>query len=262
MIQDELVSLRLPYPDGEDRLVQVFVPAHEEGETLPVIYMSDGQNLFDKETARFGCWNVREAVAAEREASGRAAVIVGIDNGQSPSIRNSDLTPASIGKIQGFFFRHLAYPHPKGEIFDRFVTETVMPAVERQFPVRRGREATAFCGSSSGGLESFFIAMSHPDLFGAAGVFSPVFLLYTEKDLRRWMQEKLRPAMPFLYVYCGAGNKQEKQLCDSVEKTYPLLEELLPAECLKKVIIPEAPHNEAAWEPVFKDFLHIFLTRP
>ena len=48
--EEKLVTLRLPYPGREDRLVRVYVPACKEGETLPVIYMSDGQNLFDKGT--------------------------------------------------------------------------------------------------------------------------------------------------------------------------------------------------------------------
>ena len=53
MIEESIHQLRLPYPGREDRLVRVFVPAHEEGETFPVIYMTDGQNLFDKESS--GC---------------------------------------------------------------------------------------------------------------------------------------------------------------------------------------------------------------
>ena len=76
---------------------------------------------------------------------------------------------------------------PEGEIFDSFVMDVVKPYIEKNFPVKNGRENTAFCGSSSGGLQSFFTALSHPDAFGAAGVFSPAFLLYSPDDMRRWI---------------------------------------------------------------------------
>ena len=71
MVKEQILELRLPYPGREDRLVRVFVPEHAEDETLPVIYMTDGQNLFDKESSSFGCWHTREAVRDERARSGR-----------------------------------------------------------------------------------------------------------------------------------------------------------------------------------------------
>ena len=54
MKQAELFELYLPYPGKDDRRVRVYVPAHGEGEELPVIYMTDGQNLFDEETSTWG----------------------------------------------------------------------------------------------------------------------------------------------------------------------------------------------------------------
>lgn len=51
MKNEELVKLSFNYPEGQSRTVRVFVPEHEDGETLPVIYMTDGQNLFDDHPA-------------------------------------------------------------------------------------------------------------------------------------------------------------------------------------------------------------------
>ena len=61
MKNEELVKLSFNYPEGQSRTVRVFVPEHEDGETLPVIYMTDGQNLFDEESSSFGSWHTREA---------------------------------------------------------------------------------------------------------------------------------------------------------------------------------------------------------
>ena len=263
MIKEEIVKLTFPYSDKREKVVRVFIPAHEEGETFPVVYMTDGQNLFDEETSSFGSWLTREAVREEQSANGRGAIIVGIHNDGSPLDRNNDLTPAGIGKVDGFFRRILAFPRPAGEAFARFAVETVKPEIESRFPVKKGRENTAFCGSSSGGLESFFIAMTYPEIFSYAGVISPAFCLYSEKDMRKWIERKVRKdiEMPFLYIYTGRGDKREKEMWDGEQKTFAILRECYPQELLKEVLKPEALHNEAAWQPVFREFLHLFLSR-
>ena len=259
MIKEEIVKLSLPYSDKVEKTVRVYIPEHEEGETFPVIYMTDGQNLFDEETSSFGSWFTSEAVRAEKEKNGKAAIIVGIHNDESPLSRNNDLTPKSMGRINGLMMKLLAFPSPRGETFARFVTEVVKPAVEERFPVKTGRENTAFCGSSSGGLESFFIALTYPALFSAAGVFSPAFDIYRPKDLESWIRTKIGQDSPFLYVYIGAGDPREKKMWKAEQKMIPVLRQLCPPERLKEVVIPEALHNEAAWKPIFEDFLHLFL---
>ena len=72
----ELVSLELPYFDRGNKKVRIFVPEHKKGEKLPVIYMTDGQSVFDEESNPLGCWHTREVVAAEKAASGKSAIIV------------------------------------------------------------------------------------------------------------------------------------------------------------------------------------------
>lgn len=257
MRDEELVSLRLPYPGREDRLVRVYVPAHEEGERLPVIYMTDGQNLFDEESSGFGCWHTREAVRAERAVSGRAAVIVGIHN-DNP-LRECELTPKGIGKL--VWPGAEAQPSPEGERFADFVVRIVMPAVEARFPVKTGRENTAVCGSSCGGLMAFFLSLSHPEAFCAAGVLSPAFPFYGEEDLRRWIYGRLREDLPYLYLYTGAGDELEALICQHTERVYDILLECWPMERLNEVVLLDEPHHERAWEPIFRDFLHLFLSR-
>lgn len=257
MIREEIVTLALPYPGREDRKVRVFVPAHEEGERLPVIYMTDGQNLFDKESSGFGCWYTREAVRAERESSGRAAIIVGVHN--DDPLRESDLTPESIGPIT-IPEEERGGLMPRGEVFDDFLLHTVMPAVEARFPVKTGRENTAFCGSSCGGMMAFFTALSHPEVYCAAGVLSPAFLFFGEEDLRCWIFGKLREEMPYLYLYTGAGDELEQRIFACTEQVYDMLLECYPMDKLNEVVLLEQPHHERAWEPVFRDFLHLFLS--
>lgn len=257
MIQAKLFDFTLPYPEKGDRRVRVYVPAHEEGEALPVIYMTDGQNLFNEETGTWGCWFTREAVEAERQSSGKAAIIVGVHN-DNPW-RDNELTPAGIGDN---ICAHLmeGYTASEGEIFDSFMLHIVKPYVEQHFPVKTGRENTAVCGSSSGGLQAFFTALSHPEVFGAAGVFSPAFLLYSEEDMRRWIISRLTAAeLPYLFLYTGAGDDLEMRIYQSTEAVYDMLMACYPMHLLNEIVLFENPHHEKAWAEVFPDFIHTFL---
>lgn len=252
---EELVTLRLPFPRREDRTVRVYVPSHREGERFPVIYMSDGHNVFDKETSGFGCWYTREAVREERKQTGKAAIIVGIHNDQP--YRMDDLTPATIGELFSDAIREEI--DPKGEGFADFLAHTVMPAVESRFPVLTGRENAAFCGSSAGGMMAFYLALRYPELFSAAGVLSPAFLLYKEEDLMRWISSAVSGQMPFLYLYTGAGDPLEKDICESFRHVCHFLHQCYPKGFLFEKILPGQIHHEDAWEPEFRDFLQRFL---
>ena len=173
MADAKLHTIKLPYPDKGDRNVWVYVPSHSDGEKLPVVYMTDGQNLFDDNSTPHGSWEVAKAVENEQKSGVGNAVIVGIDNGNA--WRDSELTPKSIGEVQNLEMFCEDFK-PEGEIFDNFLMNTVIPYVENNFPVCTDRQNVAVCGSSSGGLMSFFSAFEHPEKFGYAGVFSPAFL--------------------------------------------------------------------------------------
>ena len=254
MLPEKLVRMRVPYPGRKSRVVRVYVPARKRGEKLPVIYMSDGQNLFDKESSGFGCWYVREAVRGERKRSGKAAIVVGIHNGDPE--RMEDLTPESIGELIPEARDEI---RPRGEAFVDFLLHTLMPRIEKRFPVRIGRENTAFCGSSAGGMMAFFLALRHPEVFSYAGVLSPAFPLYSQTDLEAWVRSVLQKEKPFLYLYSGAGDPLEKEICDRFRVMCLFLKKIWSQNKMVQVIRPEQIHHEDAWEPVFQDILHLFL---
>lgn len=265
MENEKLVKLSLPFSENRNITVRVYVPARSEEMNFPVIYMTDGQNLFYDEDSSFGCWHTMEAVKELSARTGKAAVIVGIHNDGAPLQRTCDLTPCSIGTLR--------YPPdmpeeirrmcvPDGEAFESFIINTVMPAVEKDFPVKTGRENTAFCGSSSGGLFAFYIALNHPELFSFSGVFSPapINMIYDYQEAEKWMLSKLGGNMPFLYMYSGGADQAEKDILSGLEQVCAFLEDKYPSELIKKVVSPDMKHHESAWEQVFRDFLAIFLS--
>ncbi len=279
MISEKLYTETFEYIGHPDRRVWVYVPQHEEGELLPVVYMTDGQNLFDEKTDPYGGWKVISAVKNEIKSGSKGAVIVGLDNGNE--WRNNDLTPASIGELVTCETEFLSpmtdemksnllklnlefaneFSGADGEKFDEFFIGTVVPFVEKNFPVSTQREATAFCGSSSGGLFSFFTALTHNEKFGFAGVFSPAFLLYKEQAVVDFAMSKIsEPNLPYLYMYTGAGDMLEEIIGATTNTVYDMLENYgYPFDKLSIVYMPENMHNEIPWAEAFVDFLNSFL---
>lgn len=164
-----------------------------------------------------------------------------------------------MGKIQypNLIIKIMAkmFARPRGEKFDDFIMNSVIPCVEQKFPVKTGRENTAFCGSSSGGLFSFYTALSHPDIYGFAGVFSPAFIMFRPEDLEKWVSSKLTDEMPFLSMYMGNGDDKERELYNGFEACCDILGRCYPDGQYKKTVNEIALHHETAWEPMFRDLL-------
>ena len=139
---------------------------------------------------------------------------------------------------------------------------TVVPYIEENFPVRTDRRGRAVCGSSSGGLMSFFSGVEHSGFFSFIGAFSPVFLCYTNDDWRNYLLNKMTDNMPYLYIYSGNGDELEQVIFEGTEMMYDLLPETgYPYDMMNEVILFENEHNEKAWREIFPDFLHTFLTK-
>ncbi len=260
MIKSNLTYFTLPFPkDRGERRVWVYVPAHKDGELLPVIYMTDGQNLFDEKSTPYGSWDVISAIENEQKNTGLSCAVVGIDNGNK--YRDSELTPRCIGEIQHREMFNDIFT-PEGELFDSFLVETVIPYIENNFPVRNNKESTAVCGSSSGGLQSFFEGMEHTDKFSFVGALSPAFPVYTEDDWRKYLLSKVKAEMPYIYLYCGNADPLEEALMQGTEMMYDLLPEVgYQYDMFGEVLLFENSHNEKAWREIFPDVLHTFLDK-
>src|SRR5436309_1011456 len=138
------------------RDLYVYVPAAPApGDTgYPVIYMQDGQNLFDPAVSFAGTWGVDEALSwASRR--GLDAIVVGIPN----------MGDARIAEYDPF--------RGTGDRYLDFVTRTVKPIVDAQFPTLPDRRHTGIAGSSMGGLISLYAFFRYSESFGFAAALSP-----------------------------------------------------------------------------------------
>ncbi len=163
---------------GNRRDIVVLLPAGHDagGRTYPVVYMQDGQNLFDPATSFASPWRAGEALDALHE-EGLDAIIVGVPN--TGAQRLDEYSPFRDARVGG----------GRGEAYVRFLSDTVKPAVDAAFPTRRGREDTFVAGSSMGGLISLYAICAHGEVFGGAGALSPA-LWFARRAFYPWLRKQ------------------------------------------------------------------------
>jgi predicted alpha/beta superfamily hydrolase len=127
----------------------------------PVLYMHDGQNLFDAQTSYAGEWRVDETMI-ELGREGCEAIVVGLPH--QGDLRMVEYSPFPAAGPE--------WPDGRGDAYLDFILETVKPLIDASFRTLPGPEATGIAGSSMGGLISLYGFLVHQDRFGLCGAFS------------------------------------------------------------------------------------------
>lgn len=154
----------IPQLDRHRRIWLYLPPDYETSKkSYPVMYMHDGQNLFDKRTSYAGEWHIDESLNALFEEGDKGIIVVGIENGET--FRTDEYTP----------WENEQYGGGQGDAYAQFIVETLKPYIDHHYRTMSNRGNTAIMGSSLGGLISFYTALKYQEIFGMAGVFSPSF---------------------------------------------------------------------------------------
>lgn len=158
----------------------------------PVVYMQDGQNLFDEETSYAGSWGVAETMTA-LAAEGLEAIVVGVPN-------------MGVDRLHEYGpFAEAGLSHGRGGLYVDFLAESVKPLVDSLFRTLPHREATAVLGSSLGGTISLFAFFERPDVFGSAGAMSPALQLASWRMLRYLDERGFVPGRVYIDVGANEG---------------------------------------------------------
>jgi enterochelin esterase-like enzyme len=181
----DLGVLKSRYSDPR-RVVVWLPPGYKtRGPKYAVLYMHDGQNLFDKATAGYGMeWEVDEHLSALiREHKVRPTIVVGIWNTPKrlqeyvPSKAFDHLPADYRGKVAALY----GGP-PLSDGYLKFIVRELRPLIDRRFNVKTDRADTAIMGSSMGSLISLYAIDEYPQVFGAAGMMSTHWPLFMKPD--------------------------------------------------------------------------------
>src|SRR5437763_6611013 len=181
----DLGVLQSKYADP--RRVVVWLPSgyRAHGRKYAVLYMHDGQNLFDKATAGYGMeWQIDETLdRLIREKKVRPTIVVGIWNTPKrlqeyvPSKAFNGLPPTYREKV-----RALYGGDPLSEGYLKFIVLELRPMIDRRFNVKTDRADTVIIGSSMGSLISLYAIDEYPRICGGAGMMSTHWPLFMTAD--------------------------------------------------------------------------------
>jgi enterochelin esterase-like enzyme len=259
--------------DLRPRTVAVWLPETyaTDGEDYAVLYMHDGQNLFDARTANGGQeWGIDEALTTLiAEGRARKTIVVGIWNTPDrwreyvPEIPIETLPPAlkaEVGTPPGLA--------PLSEAYARFIASTLKPFIDRTYRTKKGAENTFLMGSSMGGLISLYTLTRYPQLFGGAAGVSTHWPITTN---RQWLTsndpavgqvfESARTyfanALPRANVFASEQRFYFDHGTAELDALYApyqaQIDVLMPTLGYKRgvnwrsEVFPNAAHNEVAW---------------
>ena len=223
---------------NRERTVRIYLPPGYEQSTrhYPVLYMHDGQNLFDDATAHAGEWGIDETLNELAKSRRLELIVVGIDNGGAERIHELNAWDnPQFGKAEG-------------AQYTAFIVEVLKPWIDQHYRTRADRRHTAIMGSSMGGLISTYAISRYPQVFGKAGIFSPAYWLAPQV----FADTEARPPPPAERIYFYAGGSEDLSVVPDMERMVALLRRHgLPASNLAVRVNPVGRHNEGAWRAEF-----------
>lgn len=236
-------SFRLPQLGGRVRRIWLYLPpgyATARRQRYPVLYLQDGQNVFDEATSFSGEWGVDETlnqlVAAGQHHTG--CIVVAIDNGGEH--RLDEYSP----------WANAAYQKGgEGDQYTNFLALTLKPYIDAHYRTRPDAAHTAIAGSSMGGLLALYAGLKYPMLFGRVGVFSPA-IWFAKDSILAYERRRPAPVASRFYFVAGPG-ESETMLPLMAEARNALLAKGVKPSQIEFKAPPDGKHAEWFWRREF-----------
>jgi predicted alpha/beta superfamily hydrolase len=239
------------------RCVRVWLPPDYDvsPETrYPVLYLNDGQNLFDPATAFAGVdW--RAGAAAEfliREKKIPPIIIVGIDNTGKNRVKEYIPYRSQEPRVFG----------AQGKRYPEFLLREVMPLIEKHYRTAKGPEHTGLGGSSLGGLITLYSELALPGIFGRLLIESPSLWVANRRILEECRDFHSWPSR----IYLGMGTSEvgnsakDAQAVNDVRELEKILHAAIHKTARLRVMVTEGGmHNEATWAARFPEALEFLF---
>ena len=238
---NHLVSLNVHIDSlKRDRKILVYLPAdyYVSDRRYPVLYMHDGQNLFDEQTSYAGEWRVDETMNSLATNKQLSAIVVGIYNGEVA--RMTEYSP----------WPNERFGEGEGKAYVEFIANTLKPTIDRQFRTLPSREHTGIMGSSMGGLISHYAVFAYPEVFGRAGVLSPSY--WYNDNVYQFTQRHSLPADTRIFM--AVGEKEGEDMVANMQRMAThLVKRELSGVRLHSQVDEGREHNEAYWADIFDE---------
>ncbi len=240
------------------RKIWIYLPDDYEtsGKRYPVLYMHDGQHLFDEATSRGRIGPIEWGVDEVIDTAGEKCIVVAINH----QTDYKDRVPE--------FYYHTStdYPTVEGPQYLSFIAETLKPYIDTHYRTLADKAHTGLAGSSMGGLITFYGGLAYPEIFGTLGVFSPSIWLdhgNIENELTTLTNIANIHTQRY-YFYAGTSENRLKpdstfvHMHDDVARTIGLLRQA--ADPVIELSVREGGrHGALYWRDAFPAFYQWFM---
>lgn len=244
-------QIELPTYAG-NRQIRIYLPPDyaTSDKRYPVIYMTDGQNLYDKKTANAGEWQMDELMKKlHQQRSPITSIVVGIDH--AGENRRMEYLPF---QYDGISYKKQGDGSPtqgKGEQFADWLALTLKPDIDKRYRTKPEREQTTMIGSSMGGLITCYTVLKHQEVFSKAACLSSAFLKRLVDD--HWLSyiEQTKKRLPTKF-YMDIGDNEFGLFGDDIlDETAEVKQYLLQAGFdpneVNNQVIRGGTHDEQSW---------------
>lgn len=220
------------------RRISVLLPYdyYRTDKKYPVLYLHDGQNLFD-EYAPYGNWGVDKSLESLAKEGIGDVIIVAIDHGGV--LRIQEYLPYSTPR----------YSEAEGNLYLNFMLNDLKPMIDSRFRVLKGREHTGIGGSSLGGLISLYAGFKYPHIFGNMMIFSPS--LWISEEIYQMARAFVPTGPTDIYLY--AGGMESANHYGQVLRLENILQEKRKYDDFNLIFShnPSGQHKEIHWGEQF-----------
>lgn len=224
------------------RRIWIYLPKDYEtsSKKYPVMYLQDGQNLFDEATSYAGEWGIDETMNQIAEKKGTSAIIIGIDNGGEKRI--DELSPFKNEKYQN---------GGSGEQYVQFIVQTLKPYIDNNYRTQTEAKYTTMGGSSLGALIAVYAAVKYPEIFGRVLAFSPAFW-FNEKSLNEFIANAKVDLQHQKYYFIQGKQDDVGQQGETQKVIQHLKSKNVKPKNIFFKIDENGQHNEAYWRREFE----------
>ena len=224
------------------RRVWIYLPQNyrQSRKRFPVLYMHDGQNVFDDATSYAGEWGVDEYFDRVYE-KGIQAIVVAIDNGGVK--RMNEYCPYNMER----------FGKSEGNEYVDFLVKTLKPFIDKAYRTKKDKANTCVAGSSMGGLISLYAVLKYPRVFGGAAIFSPS--LWIAPVIFKDIKSKAAKVNAKIYFY--VGKQEDEVMVSNTLKAFEAMNKISKSK-MNCVIRDDGRHSEADWRrefPLFYEWL-------
>lgn len=234
-----IVDTAFPMPQlGRTRRIWLYLPPGyaKSKKRYPVMYLQDGQNVFDNYTSGYGEWGADETADSMVKMGKPPCIMVGIDNG-----------PKRINEYNPYEFKD--FGKGEGDLYLNFIVDNLKPFIDKKYRTLSTSDNTIIAGSSMGGLIAYYAMLKYPKVFGKGGIFSPAF--WTAEAIKALTDAAGKNLTGSLFFYIG-GQEGDQAILDMNDITEKLGKN--STAIIYTVVDPEGKHNEAAWFKWFPEF--------